>query len=51
MFNDRFRYLHEALQLGHHVMRKRGRYHLLRQNGNALPDPIRRPHREQKRLS
>lgn len=50
IFNDRFRYLHEALRLGHHVMRKRGRYHLLKQNGTAMPDPIRRQSR-QKRLN
>lgn len=50
LYNDRFRYLHEALRLGHHVMRKDGgRYHLLKQSGQPMPRPIRR-RQEQERL-
>jgi class 3 adenylate cyclase len=37
IFNQRFELLYEYVALGHHVMRKGNRYHLIKKKGAALP--------------
>ncbi len=40
MCNRRFRLIYEYLKLGHHVMRKDGRYHVIKKKGAPLPEGV-----------
>ena len=43
IYNDRFRYLYEAIKLGHHVMRKDNHYHIVRKAGVPMPEKHKNP--------
>ncbi len=40
LFNERFELLYDSMAMGHHVMRKEGKYHVVKKKGVALPPGV-----------
>ncbi|MCR9142455.1 MAG: adenylate/guanylate cyclase domain-containing protein [bacterium] len=49
LYNDRFETLYDSVAMGHHVMRKDARYHIVKKKGVDLPPGVKQKRR--KRLS
>lgn len=50
LFNDRFELLYDSISLGHKVMRKDTKYHIVQKKGVALPPGVHGGRRSKKRL-